>query len=189
MRNIICSAALLTTLAVAPVFAQEEEEEAQTEAPSAAPHGSGFYVGGGIGPAVHIEGWPTQFRFEEEIGYYVFDRPEGFFLAFTASESFASGWAITLAPRFGWMFNLYRRDVTFQLGPTITIPGFAVAGCDVPGCGQADAFFHFSPSIMARLLLLEEHLAIFFRPLEVEVAIGRYNTVRYVLTAGVYYHF
>ena len=189
MRS-LCAGLLVMTLSCA-ALAQLEEAAETVPAEAPARTAGGFYVGGGIGPAVHIEGWPTQFRLEEEIGYYVFDRPEGFFVAFAPYQSFASGWTLALAPRFGWMFNLYRRDLTFQLGATVTIPGFAGAGCDVApfGCGSADAFFHFSPSIMARLLILEEHLAIFFRPLEFEVAIGRYNTVRYVLTAGVHYHF
>lgn len=171
--------------------------------PSAGAAQGGLYVGGGIGPAVRIDDWPTQVRLEQEIGYYFDNRPEGFFIGFAPSQSFAdSVWILTFAPRFGYMFNLFRGSgITFQLGPTLTIPGLAVLGCyDARAC-DAEAYFHFSFSFMARVLLMSDHLAVYLRPLEFEFAFGDglgpsgasdpwdEDAFRYVLEGGIHYHF
>jgi len=156
-----------------------------------AAEGGGFYVGGGLGPAAHAQGWPTQIRLEEEIGYYVEGKPEGFFVGFAPSQSFLGNqWVLTFAPRFGYMLSLYRGEsVTFQLGPTGTIPGVAIQGCyGPPACGVG-AYFHFSVSLMARVLFADEHVGVYVRPAEVEFAFGRLTAIRYVLEAGVSYHF
>lgn len=161
-----------------------------------AQRGGGLYVGGGIGVGVNIDSWPTQFRLEQEIGYYIDDRPEGFFFAFAPSQSFGdSWWVITFAPRFGYMFGLYEnRDLKFQLGPAGTIPGIAIYDNDRFNDNTAGVAFHFSFSLLLRLLLLQDHLAIYVRPTEFEFAVGdSYLTggdaVRYVFETGVQWHF
>lgn len=158
-------------------------------APSTASAQGGFYLGVGIGPAVHMDDWPTQVRLEQEIGYYFDGRPRGFFIAFAPSQSFANEmWILTFAPRFGYMFNVYEnRDLTFQLGPAGTIPGIAVAGCFEDRC-RTDALFHFSFSFLMRLLLANDRLAIYVRPVEFEFAFGDYDAFRYVLEGGVQFH-
>lgn len=156
-----------------------------------------LYVGFGLGPAVRIDDWPTQIRLEEEIGYYVEGRPSGFFVAFAPSQSFgADYWLLTFAPRFGYMFELYRSDdVAFQLGPTGTIPGIAIGNLfDVDR--DADVYFHLSFSLALRLLLDRGLIAIYLRPVELELGFGDGHPpwgddsgVRYVLQGGVQFHF
>jgi hypothetical protein len=166
--------------------------------PSGASAQGGLYVGGGLGPAVGIDDWPTQVRLEEEIGYYFDGRPEGFFLGFSPSQSFSDDvFVLTFAPRAGFMFNLFRNDdLAFQLGPSGTI-GLAVAGCYDDRCAS-DAYFHFSFSLMLRALIAGDRLAIYLRPLEFEFAFGdgvnpnpleldpwADHAIRYVLEGGV----
>ncbi len=166
--------------------------------PSTASAQGGFYVGGGLGPAVRIHDWPTQFRLEQEVGYYFEGRPEGFFIGLTPSESFSEhNWVLTIAPRFGYVFNLYRAGgIAFQLGPAGTIPGLAVAGCYGDLDCEVDAYFHFSVSLLLRLLIADERVAIYLRPLELEFAFGdemnrvigdfwEDHAIRYVLAGGV----
>lgn len=169
-------------------------------APSGAAAQGGFYLGGGLGPAVRVDDWPTQFRLEQEIGYYFSGRPEGFFLGFAPSQSFGDDtFIVTFAPRVGYMFNIYRsRGLAFQLGPAGTIPGIAIAGCyDGRRC-DADPYFHFSFSFMMRLLIANERVALYLRPLEFEFAFGDGvdpprdiwpgDAIRYVLSGGVQFH-
>jgi hypothetical protein len=164
-------------------------------APSAASAQGGLYVGFGLGPALQIDedyNWPTQLRIEEEIGYYFDDRPEGFFIGFAPSQSFLRDfYVIIFAPRFGYMINLVRnRDITFQLGPAGTIPGIAIAGptCSAPGC-DAEVFFHFSFSFMMRLLVAQQRVAIYLRPVEFEFAFGDgLDSFRYILEGGFQFH-
>lgn len=169
-------------------------------APSVVAAQGGFYVGGGLGPAVGIDGWPTQVRLEEEIGYYFEGRPEGFFLSFAPSQSFSDDvFVLTFAPRAGYLWNLFRNDdLAFQLGPSGTI-GLAVAGCYDDVC-DADAYFHFSFSLLLRALIAGDRLAIYLRPLEFEFAFGdgvnilterdiwADHAIRYVLEGGVQFH-
>jgi hypothetical protein len=167
--------------------------------PSEAEAQGGFYLGVGLGPAIRVDDWPTQFRIEQEIGYYFSGEPQGFFLAFAPSQSFGNNfWMLTFAPRLGYMFEVFRnRDVQFQLGPAGTIPGVAVAGCDYDAdwC-RADAWFHMSFSFMMRLLLARGRVAIYLRPVEFEFAFGGDRRrgwgdsgIRYVLQGGVQFHF
>lgn len=165
-------------------------------APSAASAQGGLYAGGGIGPAVSVDDWPTQFRFEEEIGYYVDGVPSGFFLGFAPSQSFgADYWLLTFAPRFGYMLEIYRgRDVGFQLGPTGTIPGIAL-GNFFDANRDVDVYFHFSFSLALRLLLDGGKIVLYLRPLEFEFAFGSSHLpwvddgrARYVLQLGVQFH-
>lgn len=168
-------------------------------APGSASAQGGFYLGAGLGPAARIDDWPTQFRLEQELGYYFDGRPEGFFLGFTPSQSFSDHfWILTFAPRAGYMFGLFRGDgFAFQLGPTGTV-GLGVAGCYGDSECDADAYFHFSVALMLRLLLADETVALYVRPLEFEFAFGdgvdggrdRWDdhAVRYVLAGGVQFH-
>ncbi|HEY8426764.1 MAG TPA: hypothetical protein VIL20_00255 [Sandaracinaceae bacterium] len=165
--------------------------------PAVASAQGGLYVGGGLGPAVRIDDLPTQIRLEQEVGYYVEGRPAGFFVGFAPSQSFgADYWLLTFAPRFGYMFELYRtNDLSFQLGPTGTIPGIAV-GNFFDGNRDADVYFHFSLSLGLRLLLDGGRIALYLRPVEFEFAFGNGHPpwgddsgIRYVLQGGVHFHF
>jgi hypothetical protein len=185
VRNRSCQLAILLLLS-STAYAQEDDEQSADVAPAQSPRGPGAYVGLGIGPAVHVQTWPTQFRVEEEIGYFFDGRPEGFFIAFTASQAFGGDfYTFVFAGRFGYFFNFYRRDFTFQIGPVGAVPGFAMA----PITNNVNAHFHFALGLQARLLLMEEKLAIYVRPLEFEFGIGSLIGIRYVLTAGAQFAF
>ncbi len=165
-------------------------------APAPAAAQGGFYVGAGVGPAVGIDDWPTQFRIEEEIGFYVDEQPSGFFFAFTPSQSFgADYWALTFAARFGYMLDIYRgRDIGFQLGPTVTVPGIGL-GSFFDSMRDVDVYFHFSVALAVRLMLDSGKIAIYVRPVDFEFGFGDGHlpfsddsVARYVLVAGVQLH-
>lgn len=138
----------------------------------------------------------TQFRIEEEIGFYVDEQPSGFFFAFTPSQSFgADYWALTFAARFGYMLDIYRgRDIGFQLGPTVTVPGIGL-GSFFDSMRDVDVYFHFSVALAVRLLLDSGRIAIYVRPVDFEFGFGDGHlplsddsVARYVLVAGVQLH-
>lgn len=165
-------------------------------APASAAAQGGFYVGAGVGPAVGIDDWPTQLRVEEEIGFYVDEQPSGFFFAFTPSQSFgADYWALTFAARFGYMLDIYRgRDIGFQLGPTVTVPGIGL-GSFFDSMRDVDVYFHFSVALAVRLLLDSGRIAVYVRPVDFEFGFGDGHlplsddsVARYVLVAGVQLH-
>lgn len=146
-------------------------------------------MGVGVGPAVRLDDWPTQFRFEFDVGYYFENRPEGFFLAFSPAASFAENFYVFTFPlRLGYMFTIYRgRDVSFQLGPTGTL-GLAVTGLIDPSTDPV-AWFHFSLAFGARVLLADDTVAIYLRPLDFEFAFtDGADAIRYLLVGGVQVH-
>lgn len=156
------------------------------------------YLGAGLGPAIRMDDAPNQFRFELEVGAYFDRRPTGFFLAFSPAQSYGAGVGIWTFPlRLGGMFDVYRsNDFTFQLGPTGTV-GFALSD-RFDTNGWLHGWFHMSVAFMLRFLLMDEKLAIFVRPVEFEFFVGdagddggrwNHDAIRYVLTAGIHYHF
>jgi len=154
----------------------------------------GTYVGIGGGPAVLLDDWPTQFRVEEEIGLYVSGAPRGFYLSFAPSQSWGNSfWALVFPLRLDANFDLYRsRDVAFQLGPTGSV-GFALSnGFNIHA--DPDPWFHLSFAFALRLLLADERVALYIRPVGFEFAIGdspHFHTeaVRYVAAFGVQFYF
>ena len=151
------------------------------------------YWGVGIGPAVRIDDWPNQFRFEMEVGFFTDDH-RGFFLSFAPAHSFSRNfWVWALDLRLGFLFDVFRNDdVTFQLGPTGTV-GFAVSD-EFDTLRDPDPWFHLSIGFMMRFLVLNETLGFYLRPLDFEFAIGdspRFfnEAIRYLLTGGFQLYF
>lgn len=154
----------------------------------------GAYLGVGVGPAVHMDDWPTQVRVEQEIGYFVSGSPRGFYVAFAPSQSWGNDWWVLVFPvRLGGVFDLYRgSDVSFQLGGTGTL---GVAITDQFGGGRdPDAWFHLSFGLLLRLMLLNDRLGIYLRPVEFEFGIGESGAwgnegIRYILCGGIQWFF
>ncbi len=177
MRRTLTACAVLATLALPNAAAAE-----------------GGYAGIGVGPAVHMDDWPTQVRVEQEIGYFVSGSPRGFYLAFAPSQSWGNDWWILVFPlRLGGIFDLYRgSDVSFQIGGTGTL-GVAVSD-QFNNSSDPDPWFHLSFGLVLRLLVMNDRLGIYVRPVEFEFGIGdtgRFGNegIRYVLAGGIQYFF
>jgi len=152
------------------------------------------YVGAGVGPAVNMDDWPNQVRIELEIGAYFGGGPRGFFLSFAPAQSWGNDWWVLVFPlRLGAMFDIFRNaDVSVQLGPTGAV-GLALSDQFNTG-DRPDLWFHFSVAFMLRILLMNDRLAIYLRPVGFEFAIGdtgRYGNeaIRYLAGAGINYYF
>lgn len=151
------------------------------------------YVGIGLGPALRLDDWPNQIRVEQEIGYS-FDGRGGFFLSFAPMQSWgADFWVLALPLGIGGLFDIFRNsDVTFQLGPMGHI-GFAIA--DNFDRDDPDAWFYFGGNFLLRLLILDDRLGIYVKPVGLEFGVGdgtrRFGDLvaRYYLSGGIQYYF
>ncbi|MFK7992256.1 MAG: hypothetical protein AB8I08_39920 [Sandaracinaceae bacterium] len=155
------------------------------------------YVGIGLGPALRLDDWPNQLRVEQEIGYS-FDGRGGFFLSFAPMQSWgADFWVLSLPLGIGGLFDIFHNsDVTFQLGPMGHV-GFALAG-DFDGSDRdPDAWFYFGGNFMLRLLVLNDRLGIYVKPIGLEFGVGDGDSrrghgdivARYYLSGGIQYYF
>lgn len=154
------------------------------------------YVGIGVGPAIRIDDMPNQVRVEQEIGL-TFGGRDGFFLAFAPYQSWgADWWVLDFDARLGGIADLYHgRDVRFQLGGSGTV-GFAISDDFNGRSSDADFWFHLSGGLLLRLVILDDRLAIYLRPVTFEFFIGdsprggwNNEAIRYVAAGGVQYYF
>lgn len=171
---------LLASLSAGPASAQA------TERP--------FFVGGGAGAALELDRYPTQFKIVEEIGWHFLGTTDGPFVALLLGQSFGNDlFTFQAAPRFGWDISLVRGDVGVMLAPSVAV-GVALAHVAVnTAFGRAsgtEAFFDLQGALELRLLLLDEQLGVFFRPLVIDVLVHENGAaVRYDALAGAAYHF
>jgi len=154
----------------------------------------GAYVGVGLGPAVRMDDWPNQLRVEQEIGVFVSGGTTGFFVSFAPSQSWGNDWWILVFPvRIGGTFDLFRNsNVGIQLGGTGTL-GVALSD-QFNNRRDPDPWFHLSFALLGRILLANDRLAIYLRPVGFEFGIGDGRCcgdegVRYVAAAGIQYYF
>lgn len=155
----------------------------------------GGYVGLGVGPVVRLDDWPSQFRVEEEIGYYVDGEPRGFYLSFAPSQSWGADWWVLVFPlRLGASLDIFRTsDVSFQVGPTGSL-GVALNN-EFSGSLDPVVWFHLSFALMLRLLVADDRLAITLQPVGFEFAFSdtgtRYGVeaIRFVGVFGIQYYF
>lgn len=136
----------------------------------------GFFVNLGGGPAFRLDDWPTQARFEEDLGWHFDGRPFGFYIALAFSQSFSDegnlAYLFTFAPRFGYDIPVVRgRDVSFVLNPSGTF-GLGVAGVTCNGCDAA-ALFHMTYNFDLKLLFSRNRWGLYLRPVGIEVGVGR----------------
>lgn len=151
------------------------------------------YVGIGLGPTLRLDDWPNQVRVEQEIGYS-FGGRGGFFLSFAPMQSWgADFWVLALPLGIGGLFDIFHNsDVTFQLGPMGHI-GFAIA--DNFDRDDPDAWFYFGGNLMLRLLVLDDRLGIYVKPVGLEFGAGdgsrRFGDIvaRYYFSGGIQYYF
>ena len=155
------------------------------------------YVGVGIGPTLNLDSWPNQVRVEQEVGYF-FEGRGGFFLSFAPVQSWgADFWTIAIPLGIGALFDIYRNDdVALQLGPMGRI-GVAISGEFDLGDRDVDAWFYFGANFMIRLMVLEDQLGIFLKPVGLEFGVGDGDArrghgnfvARYYLSGGIHYYF
>lgn len=154
------------------------------------------YVGVGLGPALRLDDWPNQVRVEQEIGFS-FDRRGGLFVSFAPMQSWGSDfWVLAFPVALGGFFDLFHNsDFTFQLGPVGHV-GFAISD-DFGRNRDVDPWFYFGGSFAARLLLFDDQLGIYVKPVGLEFGAGDGDArrghgnfvARYYLSGGVHYYF
>lgn len=152
------------------------------------------FVGGGAGAAIELSNYPTQGVVMEEIGWHFLGTTDGPFVGLTLAEGFGNDvFTFQATPRFGWDISLVRGDVGVMLAPSLAA-GLAVAAVTVnTGFGTASgsqAFFDAQGAMDLRILLLDDQLGIFIRPIAIDVFVHENGTaVRYDALAGASYHF
>ncbi|MGE0788272.1 MAG: hypothetical protein AB7S26_21545 [Sandaracinaceae bacterium] len=154
------------------------------------------YVGIGIGPAITIDDFPNQVRVEQEIGL-TFGHRDGFYLSFNPAQSWGNDfWMLVFPVGLGGTADLFHnRDVRFQIGGGGTV-GVAISDrFDTPGT-DPQIWFHLTVGGLVRLLVLDDRLAIYLRPVSFEFAIADRATfgwgneaIRYFLAGGIQYYF
>lgn len=148
------------------VLAPPSQAEAQTvERP--------FFVGGGLGAALELDSYPTQFLAGVELGYHLLGTTDGPFIGASLAGSFGSDvYTFQGLARFGWDIAVLRGDVGVLLAPSLA-PGITVAAVDTNTpfgrVSGSDAAFDLQAAFDVKLLLLGERLALFVRPVAIDV--------------------
>ncbi|AKF08332.1 hypothetical protein [Sandaracinus amylolyticus] len=129
-----------------------------------------FFAGGGIGVGVRLDGFvPAAFRIVEEVGLHLDGVPVGPFVALMLAQDASSYFSMQIGVRVGWDLELLRRpDFSIVVSPSLGV-AFAF---DV-GTPTGDwAYFLVQPALGVGVLLLDRVLAIWLRPIGVDVYVG-----------------
>lgn len=153
-----------------------------------------FYVGGGAGVALELDRYPTQGMLVEQIGWHFLSTTDGPFVELSLAESFGNDiFTFQAAPRFGWDIAVLRgADVGVLLAPSVAAGiVYAQVTVNTPfGTARgSDAAFDLQGAFDVKLLLLDEQLEIFFRPVAVDVFIDSDVASRWNVLAGAHYRF
>jgi hypothetical protein len=153
-----------------------------------------FYVGGGAGVALELDRYPTQAMLIEQIGWHFLGTTDGPFVELSLAESFGSDvFTFQAAPRLGWDIAVLRGgDVGLLLAPSVAAGiVYAQVTVNTPfGSARAsDTAFDLQGAFDLKLLLLDDQLEIFFRPIAVDVFIDSDAVSRWNVLAGAHYRF
>jgi hypothetical protein len=162
--------ALLVLLAAGPAAAQSQTDQPAEDAIAmpAAEATRPWFGTLGIGVGVRLDGSrPAAFRILEEIGIHLDGVPVGPFFAIVLAEDISSYYSMQIGVRAGWDIEILRRDFSIVLSPSLGVT-FAF---DVVG-SSTFAFFCPQPALGVGLLLLDRMLAVWIRPIGVDVYIG-----------------
>lgn len=158
-----------------PGSATEEEIAAGVEEPIRP-----WYVSAGIGTGVRLDGFvPAAFRIVEEAGLHFEGTPVGPFFGVMLAEDIAGYYSMLIGVRVGWDLELVRRDFSIVVQPSLGI-AFAF---DVVGPATY-AYFDVQPALGVAILVLERMLAIWLRPIGVDVYIGELVHAGWAAVAG-----
>ena len=129
-----------------------------------------WFVGGGIGVGARLDGFvPAAFRLVEEVGFHFDAAPVGPYLALMLAQDIASHVSLQFGVRAGWDLELLRRpDFSIVVSPSLGV-AFALDAATPTG---EWAYFLVQPALGAGVLLLERVLAIWVRPIGVDVYVG-----------------
>lgn len=161
----IAIAVSLATLLPATAIAQDGEEPPAIEDPHLP-----WFVGGGVGVAARLDGFvPAAFRIVEEVGIHFEGTPVGPFVALMLAQDIASYFSLQIGVRAGWDLELLRRpDFSIVVSPSLGVAFALDAGTPTGEWG----YFLVQPALGAGVLLLERVLALWIRPIGVDVYIG-----------------
>lgn len=160
----ICCAAAAAPTAVA--HAQDDAPPAAEPAPQPP---RPFYVSLGVGTGVRLDGsLGAAFRIVQEAGLHLDGVPVGPFVGVTLAEDISNGYSMQIGLRVGWDLELLARpDFSIVVSPSVAV-AFAF---DVIA-ESTWAYFLVQPALGVSLLLLDRMLAIWLRPIGVDVYVG-----------------
>jgi hypothetical protein len=173
---------VISLLSAVPIAeAQTSDESPELEASAAPDVARPFFVGGGIGVAIRLDGTlPAAFRITEELGLHLDGVPVGPFVALMLVEDISSAYSMQIGVRAGWDLEILRSDISIVVSPSAAV-AFAF---DVLTPTGDWAYFLAQPALGISLLLLERMLAIWIRPIAVDVYIGQNVHAGWSATAG-----
>jgi hypothetical protein len=143
--------------------------------------GRPFYAGGGLGVVARLDGTlPAAFRVVEEFGFHFEGTPVGPFLGLMLAEDIGNYFGLQVAARGGWDIELLRQDFSIVLTPALALGG----AFELSSPYGDSAYFLIQPALGASVLLLERTLAIWFRPIVVDVLAGSVSHPAWSVLAG-----
>lgn len=154
----------VTAITPAAAAAQTDDEALPTD--RALP----WFVGGGVGVGARLDGFvPAAFRLVEEAGVHLDASPVGPYFALMLAQDIGSHFSLQIGIRGGCDIELLRRpDFSIVVSPSLGLAFALDAGTPT---GEW-AYFLVQPALGAGVLLLERVLALWIRPIGVDVYIG-----------------
>jgi len=168
-------------LALASPVAAQEAEPAEMDQAIAVPAPEAprpWFVSVGVGAAVRLDATrPAAARFVEEAGLHFDGTPVGPFLALLLAEDASNYYSMQIGLRLGWDLEILRRDFSIVVSPSL---GAAFAFDTEPGY----AYGLVQPALGVGLLLLSRMLAIWVRPVGVDIYLGQRVSAGWAAVAG-----
>lgn len=152
-----------------------------------------IYVGFGLGPSIGLGGGGASFKLEQSVGVHVLevgDHP-GLFVGGALAESFAGGATLLQAgARVGFDAHVFEsRTLTLLATPIVTL-GASVSMFDSgEGGRQTNGAFNMGFGGELRLLVADEKVSVWVRPIGIDLHIRSGVAATYDLLVGANYNF
>jgi hypothetical protein len=151
-----------------------------------------LFVSAGLGPSITFDGGKVQLKIQEEVGYHLLafgDHP-GLFASLSLAQSFVDFVVLQFDARVGADLLLAQigNDMALVATPSIALgAGIFIASYSDPFGGNAsstDGAFNVQLAADVKLVLMEGLLAIWLRPIGLDIFIKDNSSVRYDILAG-----